>query len=1233
MLLSTKVFRFAAPTVAVILSVTAILNWTKFHHSQSSSQALADSRPDTDSPDEALKWRRLAWVDDNGVIAPGSMARAISQKRAMTANHKALVSGWQEVGPANLSGRSTCLAIDPNHPLTMWMGSAGGGVWKSTDGGTTWSPQGDTLKSLAVNALILDPNDHTTLYAGTGEGYFNIDAVGGFGVFKSLDGGTTWTQMPGTASWSNVNRIAIQPGNSNIMLASVKYGGIYRSTDAGTTWKQVVAAQSGHAIAFTDTNPQRVIGSIQDYNFTTKTWFESAIFSTDAGVTWTKASGPLNTFSGFGRIETAPVHGDQNSVYASASDGLIYKSVDGGASYLAVTLSGNTGTSWYGNAIWVDPTNSNRIVVGGTYIYGSTDGGVTMKIIGQGYIQTTQPHPDVHYIVQSPTYDGTTNRVVYTCTDGGLYEAVDISTASTNSGWLRRDQGARTTQYYSIAGDGPSGRIVGGLQDNGTQSNLLGSNQSQYIYGGDGGYVAIDSQSPQYVYGEYIYLELFRNNDGGSGNNAGSIYGGLNDAGSGSTANFIAPFILDPNNSQVLLAGGASLWRSPNARASSPTWAAIRAPSTSVISAITVAPGNSDVIWVGQNDGTVAMTTNGTSSTPTWKTISAAGSPLPSRYVTRILVDPSNSNIVYVTVGGFTTNNVWKTTNAGDTWTSITGTGSGTLPQVPVRAIVRDLYSANSLIVGTEIGVFSTTNGGQSWSVSSDLPANVSVDELAYMNNSTTLLAGTHGRGVWVLPGSNFGLASLATSPTSTAGGSSVTGTVTISPAAPSQGMTVNLISNSADAKVPTSVTVPGGATTVNFQITTLGVKATETVTIQATLANSQQTANLTLTPAALGPVTLSPTSIVGGKTVSGSVSLSGAAPPNGAIVYLSSNSTLATVPTSITVPAGSTVGNFTVNTFGVTSTKSVTISAVFGNSSQSATLSINPAGLQSVTLSSSSVVGGSRDFLTGTVNLSGIAGSQVTVALQSSSTTVATVPISVKVPAGASSVTFSVTHLKVTTSSSFTVKATSGGIFTTASCTVAPFVIASSGVNPTSLFGGTSSVGSVTLNAVPGTKSGAISVKLSSASKAVKLPATVSVPIGSSSASFTVGTYAVATNTTATILSVLGSSSQQALLAINAPKLSGLAVSPSSVKGSASTAVVGTVTLSGIAPTGGIAVSLTSSNTNAATVPSTVTVPAGQNHVAFKVTHKKIATQESVVLTASASSITSTASLTITPG
>lgn len=227
------------------------------------------------------------------------------------------------------------------------------------------------------------------------------------------------------------------------------------------------------------------------------------------------------------------------------------------------------------------------------------------------------------------------------------------------------------------------------------------------------------------------------------------IYSTIGDA--NSNANFIAPFILDPNDANRMLAGGASLWRSNNVKAASPTFSAIRGPGSSVLSAIAVAPGNSDIIWIGQNNGEVWKTTNGTAASPTWTAVdnNTGPNPFPTRYVTRIVVDPANPNIVYVTLGGFSPDNLWKTTNGGTTWADITGSGVSGLPDATIRGFARHPQMPNWLYAGTEVGLFESRNGGATWSTNEFGPANVSVDEVSFMHNSNTLLVATHGRGIW----------------------------------------------------------------------------------------------------------------------------------------------------------------------------------------------------------------------------------------------------------------------------------------------------------------------------------------------------------------------------------------------------------------------------------------------------------------------------------------------------
>ena len=718
------------------------------------------------NPDEAMRWRRLRWRNELGEIPLDALRRAQAQRRANLEAWAQVGAGrgagitpqrWIERGPANVGGRTRSLLIDPREPDRLWAGAVSGGIWTSADGGLNWEVVDDWLPNLAVCCLALDPNNPDVMYAGTGEGFFNSDALGGAGIYKSVDSGETWEQLPATADWDNVCRIAVSPEDSDVILAARRYHGIFRSTDGGDSWSNPYWAQGSFYVAFNPDDASHAIGQVIDWDWDLSQWFHRALYSTDGGISWNSAGGDLGYVEGFGsRIELAYVPGAPSIVYAScaADGGLIWRSTDGGQTYTLRTVTGSSGCSWYANPLWVDPTDPDHLLTGGYHVYRSTDGGVTLTQISNGYIMTDQVHPDIHFFAQDPGFDGATNRRLWVCTDGGVFVTDNVYTASTGSGWSRRDTDYRTTQFYGAAGDGPSGRIIGGTQDNGTLRVHSGSDQANMMFGGDGGFCAVDPTDPAYCYGEYVNLMIHRSTNGGQ--SASYIYEGITDA--GSDANFIAPFILDPNDPNTMLAGGRSLWRTNNAKPGGgqppyPIWEAIRGPGLDRLSAIAVAPGNSDVIWVGQNNGEVFKTTSGTAADPIWQVVddNDGTDPFPNRYITRILIDPDDAEVVYVSLGGFSPDNLYRTDDGGDTWTDITGVGVTGLPDAPINGIARHPDRAAWLYVGTEVGIFATTDGGSSWSTANDGPANTSVDELVFMHNSSILLAATHGRGLFTV--------------------------------------------------------------------------------------------------------------------------------------------------------------------------------------------------------------------------------------------------------------------------------------------------------------------------------------------------------------------------------------------------------------------------------------------------------------------------------------------------
>lgn len=375
-------------------------------------------------------------------------------------------------------------------------------------------------------------------------------------------------------------------------------------------------------------------------------------------------------------------------------------------------------------------------------------------------------------------------------------------------------------------------------------------------------------------------------------------------------------------------------------------------------------------------------------------------------------------------------------------------------------------------------------------------------------------------------------LSGLTLSPASVTAGTSSTGTVTLStPAAPGDAVVGLVSSNTAAATVPATVTVASGATSATFAVTTLGVASTATVSITASRLGVNFSPTLTVNPAAIFSVAVSPTTVVSGTSSTGTVTLTGKAPPGGAVVTLSSNNTaVATVPASVTVAAQALTATFTVTTLGVASAATPTITATYLTVPRTATLTVNPAPISAVSVSPATVVGGNNS--TGTVTLIGKAppaGAVVT--LSSSVTTAATVPANVTVAAGSSTANFTVTTLPVSSPTTVTISAISAGVTKTATLTVTASLSAAS-LSPASVVGGNPSTATVTLTTQAPT--GGVTVTLSSSNTpAASVPASMSIAAGATSGTFSVTTSAVASPTTVTISASYAATTKTATLTV----------------------------------------------------------------------------------------------------
>ncbi len=709
-----------------------------------------------DQPGARTAFRSQQRLSEDGTVPANTWEAAKSEriKRISSAQMRAGVSSasWTFLGPTNVGGRIRAIVIHPASPNIMWIGSTGGGIWKSLDSGATWAPQEDFLPGITIATMVIDPSNPNILYAGTGEGFFeteegttNTACIRGAGIFKTTDGGATWNQLASTngPDFYYVNRIAMSPTDPNTLLAACSTG-MWRSTNGGATWTKTLDNEWIYDVDFHPTDATKAIAG---------THANGAFYSTNGGVTWTRSVSITAH-----RTELSYAPSSPTTVYATVSSGSIrvWRSTNGGVTFAIQPAPTISTYEAYNNALWVNPTVPTQILYGGVYLYRSSDSGATRAQVFSNI------HPDIHGFVSHPQYDGTSNKIVYAATDGGLYRITDPAGTNTN---LFFHPGIGITQFYGAAINPVSGRIMGGTQDNGTRLFTGNINNWTQSAGGDGGYNATDPLDPNYFYGTIYWALHFRSTNGGT--TTSYIYGGPNpitDADNRNTCNFENYSALDPNNANRFLVCTQRLWRTNNAKATQPDWFVIKpsiAPPSRPgkvgggnshfatnnpynLSTVAVAPGNSNVIWAGHNNGQVYMTTNGTATTPTWTRVDTTG-PLPGRWVSRIAIDPVNSNHVYVAFMGWHDDSIWETNDAGLTWTDV---ASGRLIPASVNVLALHPTRPGWLYAGTDLGLFTSSDGGGSWSAVTSGPGTCAIEEIAFRNPSTMVIA-TYGRGMY----------------------------------------------------------------------------------------------------------------------------------------------------------------------------------------------------------------------------------------------------------------------------------------------------------------------------------------------------------------------------------------------------------------------------------------------------------------------------------------------------
>ena len=679
-----------------------------------------------------------------------AISRSISYTKILKSVKTPMNGQWENIGMQNIGGRITAVAIAPDNAQVWLIGSASGGMFKTTDLGQTFVPVFDEQERIAIGAIRYAPTDGQRVYAGTGEANAaaNMACFFGNGVYRSDDGGETWVHK-GLDETHHIGRIAIAYDNPDILYVAAagkmyqkdNHRGVYKSTDGGDTWQQVLFVNDSTScidVAIHPQNNQIVFAAmwnrIRYPSYRNYSGDDSAIYrTTDGGANWTKLTNGLPT-TDLGRIGIAIDPNVSGTLYAFISHQNentfkgIYKSTDNGDTWQQVNQSPLNNLcsvyGWFFGNISVNPHNSDVYAIGFN-TYKSTNGGFNWSTFSSGI------HPDSHGIAFAPSDD----NVMLLANDGGLYYSLNAGAS-----W-QHNENLPVTQVYNIDINVQNpDELYAGTQDNNSIRKHAGTDNWEVLLGGDGFHINVDPQNPQYIYAEYQYGNLYRSNDGWQAN----VFNATPPASSNDNKNWNTPVVLSAFDPAIVYYGSDKLYRSIYAQ----NWTCISNDLSSMRdynelgSLIAIAPSylNDQTVYTGSDTGKVKVTFDNGQN---WQDISAG---LPGRCVSQIAISPDDDLTAYVSFSGYSENDyaahIYKTTDAGQNWTDI----SGNLPNAPVNDI--ELYNGN-IFVATDTGVWYTTDEGITWDIVGDNLPVVPVFDIKIHHSTQYLYAGTYGRSMY----------------------------------------------------------------------------------------------------------------------------------------------------------------------------------------------------------------------------------------------------------------------------------------------------------------------------------------------------------------------------------------------------------------------------------------------------------------------------------------------------
>jgi len=721
---------------------------------------------------------------------------------------------WAERGPSNIGGRCRAILVDQSDVSgnTVLIGSVSGGLWRTTNftaATPTWVQNSTVLANLAITTMAQDPSNHSIMYAGTGEGYFNVDAIRGSGIYKSTDGGITWSLLASTTTGganvvdlAYVQKIAVY-SNGDVYASGIgasgasiicNAGGVLKSVNGGSSWTRVIGLYTGCGSCSCATDFKGydievssggdIYASVVDASTGNGKIYKSPAGATVGNTgTWTNIT-PAGAWQ---RIELAVSSTNNSRVYAFLQGtgnaiGGIRRTDDGGATWVNINnttswcsqgVSSGTdfsnGQAWYSLALAVNPGNDAIAYAAGVDMMTTANSGTSWSQLTQwaaGCTALPYVHADIHNITFLP---GSSTSFIVGC-DGGIFYTADGGTS-----FVSKDAGLNVTQYYGAALDPTSGsnHMLGAAQDNGSHIfNGAGINSVSQASGGDGVTCFIDQLTPAIQITSYVNAIYFISRNSGVNFSVGF---------NSPDGRFLNPADYD-NSLKHLYCGSkdTKLKRIDNIASGTPagTDITVSANPQLQVSAVKVDPNTADNVWVAfsQADDASAqqapllyLVTGASTATPVVTPMGAATlTPGASAYINSIDVEQGNANHLVVAVSNYGVASVWESTNHGATWTSLDANNGTNLPDMPVYSamIVPGTDNVNTgganggILLATEMGVWSTpvTSGTSTvWTENASAMGNISTRMLQYRASDNIVVAATHGRGLFT--------ASLAANP------------------------------------------------------------------------------------------------------------------------------------------------------------------------------------------------------------------------------------------------------------------------------------------------------------------------------------------------------------------------------------------------------------------------------------------------------------------------------------